>query len=77
MGLLFGVMIFAVIMGKYSDIIEKIKTFQDDADESDGLSKFFSILSRYNNYKPYPEKLRSKFDAYFEHRWETHKNALL
>lgn len=44
MGLLFGVIIFSVIMGKYSEIIDKIKAFNETADDSGELSRFFVIL---------------------------------
>jgi len=51
MGLLFGVMIFAVIMGNYQGILDEIKKFSETADESGELSRFFTILSKYNDYK--------------------------
>ena len=44
MGLLFGVIIFSVIMGKYSEIIDKINAFNETADDSGELSRFFVIL---------------------------------
>ena len=77
MGLLFGVIIFSVIMGKYNEIIDKIKAFKETADDSGELSRFFVILQRFNKYKPFPPGEKSKIEAYFNHRWENHKNTLL
>lgn len=76
-GLLFGVMIFAVIMGIYSEIMDKAKAFNETADESGELSRFFSILSKYNQFKQFNPKVKADIYAYFDHRWETHKNKLL
>jgi hypothetical protein len=50
-GLLFGVMIFAVILGNYQSILDEMKKFHLTADDSGELSRFFTILSRYNDYK--------------------------
>ena len=76
-GLLFGVMIFAVIMGNYQGIIEAMKNFHETADDSGELSRFFTILSRYNKYRPLDQELKSSLESYFEYRWEVHKNCLL
>jgi hypothetical protein len=76
-GLLFGVIIFSVIMGKYADIIERVKAFEETADDSGELSRFFGILSKYNQYKRYNPKSKAEIEAYFDHRWETHKNVLI
>lgn len=58
-GLLFGVMIFAVIIGKYQTIMFEIdKFFTHSADDSEGLNKFFSILLKYNLQQPYDNILK-------------------
>ena len=42
--LLFGVMIFSIIMGNYMEIAEEIRHFDDDNEEGDELTKFFMVL---------------------------------
>jgi hypothetical protein len=76
-GLLFGVMIFAVILGNYQGILDEMKKFYDTADDSGELSRFFTVLQRYNDYKAMRPELKTSIEIYFEHRWEVHKNGLL
>jgi hypothetical protein len=57
-GLLFGVMIFAVILGNYQGILDDAKNFYITADDSGELSRFFTILSRYNDYKQIKPELK-------------------
>jgi hypothetical protein len=76
-GMLFGVMIFAVILGNYQGIMEEISLFYKTADESGGLNYFFNILRKYNNFRDMPEQSKREIEAYFDYRWEVHKNQLL
>jgi len=70
-------MIFAVIMGNYQEILGAMKSFSLSADESGELSRFFGILSNYNDYKQFNPELKGSIESYFDYRWEVHKNGLL
>jgi len=47
-GMLFGVAIFSVIMGKFIDMLDKIGEFNEDFNEGEDLAKFFGILKAFN-----------------------------
>ena len=48
MMLLFGVMIFSVIMGEYSALLEQYKEHNSDFDDGDQLRLFFNVIKRFN-----------------------------
>jgi len=41
---MFGVAIFSMVMGNFSDILLEIKAMNADLDDSDNLSKFFGVV---------------------------------
>jgi len=56
--LLFGVAIFSYIMGEFIAILAQVQEIAADLDEDDNLSKFFSLLKKFNNGKPIRVKLK-------------------
>ena len=57
--LVFGVSIFSLIMGDFIQIVDQLKSFNEDIDEGEELQKFFGLLEFFNNNKDINTKLRS------------------
>lgn len=49
--LLFGVAVFSYIMGNFVDILSQFKTYNDEIEEGDRLTKFFGVLVKFNGGK--------------------------
>ena len=47
--LLFGVAIFSLIMGAFTEILEEFQGFTKEIDYVDELARFFGLLRQYNN----------------------------
>lgn len=60
--LLFGVSIFSYIMGNFLEMIQKIKEFKKEFDDGDNLSKFFGVLEKFNNNKPFDIDLKRRIE---------------
>jgi hypothetical protein len=76
-GMLFGVAIFSVIMGKFIDMLGKIEDFNEDFNEGESLAKFFGILKAFNRGQFIKQDLKVKIEKYFDYRWLNHKNYFL
>ena len=46
--LLFGVLIFSYIMGKFLDMVDQTMVFNSALEDSEGLTKFFGVLKHFN-----------------------------
>lgn len=66
---MFGVAIESFIMGKFIEILHKIKTIDEEIDEGDTLTKFFKTLQRFNKDKPLNDQFKLKLEQYFDYRW--------
>lgn len=42
---------------------------QKDLDDGDNLTKFFSVLKRYNKGIPFNMKLQQKIEAFMDFKW--------
>lgn len=70
--LMFGVIIFSMIMGDYMDILMQYKTIGEVTDNR-GLSKWISLLSRFNNGQPLGKDLISKIEDFFDYYWDNNR----
>ena len=71
---LVGTAAFSFIMGNFIDMLMEFKTVTAENEDHSGLSKFFSLLARFNSGHPLPEKMRRKIEKYFEYFWERDLN---
>lgn len=72
--LLFGVAIFSLIMGKFTQIVEEFQNFNKEIDYGDNLNRFFGLLQRYNGNQQMDLDLKRKIEAHFEYKWKKDKN---
>lgn len=77
MVLLFGNMIFSLVMEQFLGILNEVKELENDLDEGDQLSKFFGLIQRFNKGKLIPITLQTEIQEYFDYRWENDKNAAI
>ena len=52
---LVGVAAFSFIMGNFIDMLMEFKTVAAENEDHSGLSKFFSLLARFNSGHPLPK----------------------
>jgi hypothetical protein len=76
-GLLFGVMIFSLMMGNFIQIINQYKAYNASNDDGDRLSQFFGIMRRFNGGQEIKIGLKRKIEKYFDHKWEVDKNLII
>lgn len=72
--LLFGVAIFSLIMGKFTEIVEEFKNFNKEIDFGDDLIRFFGLIVEFNNKNPMSIDLRQRIEAHFDYKWKNDKN---
>ena len=66
---LIGVAAFSFIMGNFIDMLMEFKTVTAENEDHSGLSKFFSLLARFNSGHPLPKAMRRRIEEYFEYFW--------
>jgi hypothetical protein len=72
--LLFGVLIFSYIMGKFIDMVNRVLIFNEPLEESESLTMFFSVIQHFNHNKPYNTEIKQKIEDYFVFKWAQDKN---
>jgi hypothetical protein len=72
--LLFGVAIFSYIMGKFIEILDQFKSYNNDLDQGDDLNKFLGVLTRYNGYERLNNDFKKKLESFFEYKWKNDSN---
>ena len=73
---MFGVIVFSLIMGDYMDILMQYKTIGEVTDNR-GLSKWISLLSRFNNGQPLSKDLITKIEDFFDYYWDNNRLSCL
>ena len=58
----FGNAIFGVIIGMFNDMINDLKSFDLDMDDSDNLTNFFTLMVKFNRGHEINEQLKSKIE---------------
>jgi hypothetical protein len=66
---LVGVASFSFIMGNFIDMLMEFKTVTAENEDHIGLSRFFSLLARFNSGHPLPKDMMRKIEKYFEYYW--------
>ena len=75
--LLFGVSIFSMAMGRFIEMVEQIKQFNQSLDEGDQLSRFFGVIERFNHGKPINIELKRDIEEHFNYKWNYDRNMAL
>lgn len=70
--LLFGVTMFSFILGQLLDIIMNINTYYMHGRHKD-LTKWISLLSKYNNGNPLSKGLIKNIENFFDYYWENNR----
>ena len=66
---LIGVASFSFIMGNFIDMLMEFKTVTAENEDSAGLTKFFSLLVRFNKGRPLPKDIVTRIEEYFDYYW--------
>lgn len=66
---LVGVAAFSFIMGNFIDMLIEFKTVTAENEDHGGLSRFFSLLTRFNSGHPVPKAMMRKIEKYFDYYW--------
>ena len=64
-------------MGIFIDMLDNFKKVNADLDEGDELSRFFGLLSKFNNGKMFNEQFKLKVEEFFDHKWNFDKNQAI
>jgi hypothetical protein len=48
-----------------------------DLDDGDQLSKFFGLITQFNNDTPIKIELKEQIERYFDYKWKNDKNQAL
>ena len=75
--LLFGVMMFSLIMGIYMEILDQIKNANSDYDDGDKLARWIGLIKKFNQGRPIKPELQNKIEAFFEYIWAKDKNQAI
>lgn len=70
--LMFGVSIFSFIIGQFIDIMANYRMLWDVGNHKD-LSKWISLLSRFNNGNPLQKELITQIEDFFTYYWENNR----
>jgi hypothetical protein len=75
--LLFGIGMFSYVMSNFQAILNDFNKLNSDLDESDQLSQFFGLFTRYNGNVPLEHEFRHRIESHFDHRWFNDNNVAL
>jgi hypothetical protein len=70
--LLIGVSVFSFIMGQFIEILMNYKSVLAVGEHKE-LSKWVSLLARFNNSTPLDKELISKIEDYFNYYWSNNR----
>ena len=77
-GILFvGVIIFSLVMGKFTQILDTFKEIDAEMEDGEGLSKFFGLIKHYNKGRFLNRDLKVKIEDFMEYRWLNDKNQAM
>ncbi len=72
--LLIGVALFSFIMGNFIEILLSYKTITADNNESEELTKWMNVLSKFSKSKRLSKDMIKKLETYFEYFWQRDRN---
>ena len=67
--LLFGVATFSYMMGIFISILGSYQSLNAELDDGDNLSRFFGMMTNFNNKKPLNFKLIGRIEEFFHYKW--------
>lgn len=60
--ILFGVAIQSYIMGNFANILSQFKSYNDELEEGDKLTKFFGVLVKFNSFRDLDIKFQRQME---------------
>ena len=75
--LLFGVAIFSYIMGNFIEMIGTYQELNADLDDGDNLTRFFGLITHFNNKVDIDIKLKTSIEQHFDYKWGYDKNQAI
>jgi hypothetical protein len=72
--LLFGVALFSFTMGNFISILSSLQVVTAENENSEELTKWLSLLARFNKGKPLSKIMTRKIEGYFDYYWKKDKN---
>ena len=75
--MLFGVMITSFLMENFSQMIQELKNFNKNYDESDRFNLFLGTMKKLNDDQPLPKQIVLDMEKYFEYKWQYDKNLAI
>ncbi len=67
--LLFGVALFSFTMGNFISILSSLQVVTAENENSEELTKWLSLLARFNKGKPLSKAMTRKIEGYFDYYW--------
>ena len=65
-----GVTIYSFIGNNFAKMIENLKNFEKDFEESSKLQQFFQVMRNFNFYSRLPRKIEVEIIEFFKYKWE-------
>ena len=72
--LLFGVAIFSYIMGCFMEIIDQLRSLNNEPNEGEKLECFFNMFQRFNSGHPIKAKVVENIREHFDYKWNNDRN---
>lgn len=70
--LLFGVVVFGIIMNRLIEILLYFKSIDGETEDTD-LAKWIAMLSKYNGGQPMDKDVITKIEDFFQYYWSNNK----
>lgn len=71
--LLFGVMVFSLIMGIFMEIVDKLQVLGEDNEDAEALSRFIDMIKKFNNGRVVKQEYKDQLEDFFEFYWAKDK----
>jgi hypothetical protein len=75
--LIFGVGIFSAVLNLFQGLFYQLWNLNNDFDDSDKLSDFFTLLKRFNSDLEINAAVKEEIEVYFKYKWNHDKNNAL
>jgi hypothetical protein len=62
-------------MGNFAEILSQFKSYNDELEEGDKLTKFFGVLVKFNSRRNLDINFQRQMEQYFNYRWSNDLNA--
>lgn len=75
--LVFGVSLFSIIMGQFTEILDNFKNLNADLDHGEELACFLSMIQKFNGGKPIDHDFKVRIEDFFHYKWKYDRNQCL